>query len=181
MKHYMSQAPGWPEVAIWLHSGQLDMKRNVVSRNLIWMEVNFSALLPFLLLLTSTADLIAGVRKPSCTMDWQPWKWQLCASGSRKERCGACHLFTLWSPHTILDRLLSGFLYMGGRELAPAVFIQLFYATKTNCYEYSKENNTQQYTISLFPTFCTPAQNDFVISWLWCHTSRIFVCFSSTF
>lgn len=133
MKHDMSQAPGWPEVAIWLHSGQLDIKRNVVSRNLIWMEVNFSALLPFLLLLTSTADLTAGVRKPSCTMNWQLWKWKLCASGSRKERWKPVTFSHCGAPTPSWTICFQGFYTWGGgfRELAPAVFIQLFYATKT--------------------------------------------------
>lgn len=47
----------------------------------------------------------------------------------------ACHCSMLWSTGTILGHLLSEFFFFftWGIKLAPAMLIQLFYATKTNC------------------------------------------------
>lgn len=47
------------QVVIWLYLDN-DIKRSFVPRNLIWMEVNFFTLLPFLLLLASTSHMTAG-------------------------------------------------------------------------------------------------------------------------
>ena len=107
------------------------------------MEVNTFARLPFLLLLASTADLIAGFSS-------HPTLWTHAPEAEKREwslESGATRpSWTIYLP--------SGFLY--SRETgAPAVFMQSFYATKTNFATVAK-----WYPIAFSPFFCTPTQMD---------------------
>lgn len=65
-------------------SAGCDIKRNVVSRDLIGMEVNFVVLRPFLLLLAATAEVTTRVQQPLGGTHWCQ-KWKPCVSTSRAE------------------------------------------------------------------------------------------------